>query len=206
MSYPVRVVVKESVSEVVSSSDAVQLPLTPDPILDKPRCQEILRQTLIDGGWAPTCDEHILVKPIPGTSVEMVWDLKNQRVVVQAKAEATVTAEQETTLHGDIHDASQAAQERVAEDLRKRGKEVVKKQAQEKLAAQRAAKEAEQLAKIQRELTAGIEPAKEEINKALEGVYREWLLEQAKTLGDVTGKHESVGPDGTYELVIKIRN
>ena len=202
MSYPVRVVVKETVKDVVRTRDELTLCLAQDPVLQKPGAQERLRGLLAAGGWE--ADGSRFRKTLPN-GVEVVWDLEAQQLVLRGEAEEQIETSTTQELRGDSLTRDGAA--RQEEELKVAGRELLRQQLAKRLEGQREDAERDMLADIQARVEAAHAEVEREIHSMLETVYRDWLVEQAHTLGQVVSQHESVSADGeVFELTIRIAN
>ncbi|MGE0433017.1 MAG: hypothetical protein AB7K09_05760 [Planctomycetota bacterium] len=203
MSYPVRVVVKESVSEVVHQGDVLRLGLCDDPVLRKPGAAELLASKLRDGGWDEVDGQPGVFRKTLGDHVSITWDTEKQELTLEAEAEDCVDQEVELVLRGDSY--TRDGREQQEADLRERGKQEIREKLDKQVEAAKTEREAELLRQVQDRLETAVDDARAGVNSVLEGVYRDWLLEQARTLGKVVGTHESVSEDGeVYELTIRV--
>ena len=194
MSYPVRVVVKESLKEVVKTDDSLRLGLCDDPVLRKPGAVELLRDKLKDGGWNELDGRPGVFRKTLDGDVSITWDLENQELTLEAESEECVEEEVELVLRGDS--MTRDGRDAQEDDLRKRGQDEIRAKLEQQVENAKNEREGEMLRDIQSRLETAVEQARGEVNTVLEGVYRDWLLQQARTLGKVVGQHESVSEDG----------
>lgn len=201
MSYPVRVVVKQSISETIGSDDEIRLVLCDDPIYRRPGACDLIAAKLEERGWEGDETGTVFTKVLED-GVEAVWDMTERQVTLRASAEQVVEREETLTRHGDAWNPDDVAAQ----------KEELQKRTEEELAArlnisdkERDAVRAGLQAQIAAKLEAHVEGVQQEVAAVQEDFYKDWIKQEAGKLGNVTSVHESESNDGdVYELTIMI--
>ncbi|MBL8678410.1 MAG: hypothetical protein JNK05_04560 [Myxococcales bacterium] len=183
-----RIVRSKDRSKDVSAQDEIHIDVRLLPVLPEEEMREILRRVLEGDGWKRQSDGS-LTKSIDGVVAEL--DPDASRVVLRAVEKKTVTVTERRGFDKDTSD----------EEIDKQLDEGAKAQLDR---AAKAEEEALSRAAVARLL--GAEPSlREQIQTALNKVYREALEKRAKQLGAVEWVKEQGDPGGNYEVTLVVK-
>lgn len=203
MSYPVRVVVKETVSESIRADDRITIRVCDDPIIARVDAQPTLEDKLTAHGWERdgTADGREWVKRFDD-GTEARWDLPGNTVTLTASEESTIQRVEVVNAHGDAWRPED--RDTVESELRERAKEELAARRGEETAQARQERE-RMLAQIQDKLEGHVDEVIEDVAAVQEDFYKSWVKDQAAKLGTITSQNEHTSEDGnTYELTIQI--
>jgi hypothetical protein len=183
-----RIVRSKDQSKDVSAQDEVHINVKLLPILSDAQMRELLRKVLQADGWRQQADGS-LSKNVDG--VEAVLPAEGSELVLRAKQNTSVTVTQRGYFEKDASD-----------------EEVDKALSEQAAAALEQAAKREQ-ERVSREVVArllGVEPSmREQLQTALNKVYREALEQRAKQLGELEWVREQGSPDGSYEVTLVVK-
>jgi|LNFM01.1.fsa_nt_gb hypothetical protein len=183
-----RIVRSKDRSQDVSAQDEIHIDVRLLPVLPEDEMREILRRVLEGDGWSRQPDGS-LTKTIDGVQAEL--DADASKVVLRAVEKKTVTVTERRGFDKDTSD------EQIDKELDEGAKTQLDRAAKaEQEALSRAA-----VAKL-----LGAEPTlREQIQTALNKVYREALEKRAKQLGAVEWVKEQGDPGGNYEVTLVVK-
>lgn len=183
-----RIVRSKDQSKDVSASDEIHIDVKLLPIVNEAQMQTLLRKVLEADGWKKQTDGS-LTKDVDGVVATLAPD--TSEIVLRAKETKSVTVTQQGVFEKDT------SEEEIEKSL--------EKQASTQLDA--AAKREQE--RINREVVArllGVEPAmRDQVQTALNKVYREALEQRAKELGNLEWVREQGSPDGSYEVTLVVK-
>lgn len=183
-----RIVRSKDRSQDVSAQDEIHIDVKLLPVLPEEQMRDILRRVLEADGWTKQ-EDGSLTKNIEGVVAQLEPDAS--RVVLRAVEKKTITV---TERRGFDKDAKE-------EDIDQQ----LEKGLDDQLArATKAQEEALTRAAVAKLL--GAEPSlREQIQTALNKVYREALEQRAKQLGSVEWVKEQGDPGGNYEVTLVVK-
>ena len=183
-----RIVRSKDQSQDVSASDEIHIDVKLLPIVNDGQMQTLLRKVLEADGWKKQPDGS-LTKEVDGVVASLAPD--TSEIVLRAKEKKSVTVTQQGVFEKDT------SEEEIEKSLAKQANaqlDAVAKREQERL---------------NREVVArllGVEPAmRDQVQTALNKVYREALEQRAKELGNLEWVREQGSPDGSYEVTLVVK-
>lgn len=183
-----RIVRSKDRSQDVSAQDEIHIDVKLLPVLPEEQMRDILRRVLEADGWTKQ-EDGSLTKNIEGVVAQLEPDAS--RVVLRAVEKKTITVTERRGFDKDAKD----------EDIDQQ----LEKGLDDQLArATKAQEEALTRAAVAKLL--GAEPSlREQIQTALNKVYREALEQRAKQLGSVEWVKEQGDPGGNYEVTLVVK-
>lgn len=183
-----RIVRSKDSSKEVSAQDEIHINVKLLPIVSEEQMKAILRKVLGSDGWKKQPDGS-MTKDVDGVEASLAPDASE--IVLRSKSTQSVTVSQRGVFDKDT------SEEEIDKEL--------SKQAAATLDA--AAKREQE--RINREVVArllGAEPSmREQVQTALNKVYREALEQRAKELGELEWVREQGSPDGNYEVTLVVK-
>jgi hypothetical protein len=183
-----RIVRSKDRSQDVSAQDEIHVDVKLLPVLPEEQMREILRRVLEADGWSKQ-EDGSLTKNIEGVVAQLEPDAS--RVVLRAVEKKTITITERRGFDKDTKDEDIDQQlDTGLDDQMNRAK--------------KAQREALSRAVVTRLL--GAEPSlREQVQTALNKVYREALEQRAKQLGSVEWVKEQGDPGGNYEVTLVVK-
>lgn len=183
-----RIVRSKDRSQDVSAQDEIHVDVKLLPVLPEEQMREILRKVLEGEGWTRQ-DDGSMTKSIDGVVAQLEPD--GSRVVLRAVEKQTVTVTERGAFEKD------ASEESIDQQLDERLKDQIAR-------AAKAKEEALTRQAVARLL--GAEPTlREQMQTALNKVYREALEQRAKQLGQVEWVKEQGDASGNYEVTLVVK-
>ncbi len=189
MSETYRIELRESVSCRISAEDRSVLEIELVPILPIEDMLQLLRHALSARGYEAQGDHQLRRTGDHGE--EIVVDLETMEVTTCLAREEVVERTAEVEGGGMSQSEAEAAARHNLEEEKRRVLQGIE------------AREQPLQRLLTKQLEAGEEARRLELNEALQQVYADSLKQKAEQLGEVLEVHEST-VDGQYELVIKI--
>lgn len=183
-----RIVRSKDRSQDVSAQDEIHVDVKLLPVLPEDQMRELLRKVLEGEGWSRQ-DDGSMTKSIDGVIAQLEPD--GSRVVLRAVEKKTVTVTERGAFDKEASDESidQQLDERLKDQMARAAK------AQEEALTRQA---------VARLL--GAEPSlREQLQTALNKVYREALEQRAKQLGQVEWVKEQGDASGNYEVTLVVK-
>jgi len=172
----------------VSAQDEIRIDVKLLPVLPEEQMREILRRVLEANGWSKQ-EDGSLTKNIEGVVAQLGPDAS--RVVLRAVEKKTIIVTERRGFDKDTKD------EEIDEQFEKGLTDQMErtKKAQE-----------EALSRVAVARLLGAEPSlREQVQTALNKVYREALEQRAKQLGSVEWVKEQGDPGGNYEVTLVVK-
>lgn len=191
MSLEYQVCLKESISQVVKSADAVNYPIELTEVLPADEMQDLLREALKRRGFEELEGSPQQLIALGAADEQIVFDLEAMEVRVTLEAEQEI--EENVEVYGQGATEKQAAQDARGQIQHSRDAAEARLEKQAEIAQQK--------------LTRALERSEEErlrmLNEVVQEVYAESLKRKAGQLGQVIDIQEGTN-DGRYELTIKV--
>jgi FtsH ternary system domain X5 len=183
-----RIVRSKDRSQDVSAQDEIHVDVKLLPVLPEDQMRDILRRVLEADGWSKR-EDGSLTKNIDGVVAQLEPD--GSKVVLRAVEKKTVTVSERRGFDKDTSD----------EEIDKQLDEGLSDQLKRATKAEEDALTRAAVAKL-----LGAEPSlREQLQTALNKVYREALEQRAKQLGQVEWVKEQGDPGGNYEVTLVVK-
>ncbi len=183
-----RIVRSKDRSQDVSAQDEIHVDVKLLPVLPEDQMRDILRRVLEADGWSKR-EDGSLTKNIDGVVAQLEPD--GTKVVLRAVEKKTVTVSERRGFDKDTSD----------EEIDKQLDEGLSDQLKRATKAEEDALTRAAVAKL-----LGAEPSlREQLQTALNKVYREALEQRAKQLGQVEWVKEQGDPGGNYEVTLVVK-
>jgi hypothetical protein len=183
-----RIVRSKDSSRDVSASDEIHVDVRLLPVLPEDEMKEILRKVMEADGWTRR-EDGSLTKDLQGVVAELEPDAS--KIVLRAEAKKTVTVTERRAFDKDTRE------EEMDKELDKAATDQLER-------AVKAEQDALSRAAVARLI--GAEPTlREQMQTALNKVYREALERRAKQLGEVEWVREQGDPGGNYEVTLVVK-
>jgi glycyl-tRNA synthetase beta subunit len=183
-----RIVRSKDRSQDVSAQDELHIDVKLLPVLSEEQMREILRRVLEADGWSKQ-EDGSLTKNIEGVVAQLEPDAS--RVVLRAVEKKTIIVTERRRFDKDTKD------EEIDEQLEKGLTDQMER-------AKKAQEEA--LSRVAVAKLLGAEPSlREQVQTALNKVYREALEQRAKQLGSIEWVKEQGDPGGNYEVTLVVK-
>jgi glycyl-tRNA synthetase beta subunit len=183
-----RIVRSKDRSQDVSAQDEIHIDVKLLPVLSEEQMREILRRVLEADGWSKQ-EDGSLTKNIEGVVAQLEPDAS--RVVLRAVEKKTIIVTERRRFDKDTND------EEIDEQLEKGLTDQMER-------AKKAQEEA--LSRVAVAKLLGAEPSlREQVQTALNKVYREALEQRAKQLGSIEWVKEQGDPGGNYEVTLVVK-
>lgn len=180
-----------SIQETIKAGDKTSTKVDVKNICPEAEMEDILRKNLENEGWEKT-GENEYEKEVEG--VNHKWDVKTGKVEASLEEEEEVTEKVKVKSRGYNNDS---AREQAKKDLKAKEDETRKKISNKEKALQK---------KISKRLAESESSRNEEVNKVLQGTYKDAIKRKARRMGRVTSEVESKTAEGGYELDITIEH
>jgi hypothetical protein len=183
-----RIVRSKDRSQDVSAQDEIHVDVKLLPVLPEEQMRDILRRVLEADGWSKR-EDGSLTKNIDGVVAQLEPD--GTKVVLRAVEKKTVTVSERRGFDKDTSD----------EEIDKQLDQGLSDQLKRATKAEEDALTRAAVAKL-----LGAEPSlREQLQTALNKVYREALEQRAKQLGQVEWVKEQGDPGGNYEVTLVVK-
>jgi hypothetical protein len=183
-----RIVRSKDRSQDVSAQDEIHVDVKLLPVLPEDQMRDILRRVLEADGWSKR-EDGSLTKSIDGVVAQLEPD--GSKVVLRAVEKKTVTVSERRGFDKDTSD----------EEIDKQLDQGLSDQLKRATKAEEDALTRAAVAKL-----LGAEPSlREQLQTALNKVYREALEQRAKQLGQVEWVKEQGDPGGNYEVTLVVK-
>jgi hypothetical protein len=183
-----RIVRSKDRSQDVSAQDEIHVDVKLLPVLPEDQMRDILRRVLEADGWSKR-EDGSLTKNIDGVVAQLEPD--GTKVVLRAVEKKTVTVSERRGFDKDTSD----------EEIDKQLDQGLSDQLKRATKAEEDALTRAAVAKL-----LGAEPSlREQLQTALNKVYREALEQRAKQLGQVEWVKEQGDPGGSYEVALVVK-
>jgi len=203
MSNPVRVSVKGSYTVDVTKRDEVHITLGKDPIFQNEKASEIVDAVIREHGWhkVEIDDRRIYIKEDEEST--SIWDVDNNTLTIKGTKKEQLTLEGEKTKTGDAWSVRDLP--KVKQILAEQGKREIERKLKKQAKAQKAQIEEESCEELMHVLEVKLEERLTETREIITDIYKDWVRDRAKKLGNVTSETINESEDGKiFEMTIEI--
>ena len=203
MSNPVRVSVKGSYTVDVSKRDEVHVNLGKDPIFQNEKASEIIENVFEDHGWqlVELENQHVFIKEDENSTT--IWDIDNNTLTIKGEKSEKLTLEGRKTKNGDAwgkHDV-----QKVKAILAEQGKLEIERKLKQEAEKYKTQLEEESCEELMHELEQKLDERLTETREIITDIYKDWVRDRAKKLGNVTSEKINESEDGKiFEMTIEI--
>ena len=203
MSNPVRVSIKGSYTVDVTKRDEVHITLGKDPIFQNEKAEEIVDAVIREHGWQQVeiDDRRIYIKNDEDSTT--IWDVDNNTLTIKGTKTEQLTLADTKTKTGDAWGVRDLP--KVKQMLAEQGKREIARKLKKQAEAQKAQIEEESCEELMHVLEVKLEEHLNETREIITDIYKDWVRDRAKKLGNVTSETINESENGKiFEMTIEI--
>ena len=203
MSNPVRVSIKGSYTVDVTKRDEVHITLGKDPIFQNEKAEEIVDAVIREHGWQQVeiDDRRIYIKNDEDSTT--IWDVDNNTLTIKGTKTEQLTLADTKTKTGDAWGVRDLP--KVKQMLADHGKREIARKLKKQAEAQKAQIEEESCEELMHVLEVKLEEHLNETREIITDIYKDWVRDRAKKLGNVTSETINESENGKiFEMTIEI--